>query len=208
MIGSSLGSSLGSLVIGSYRLLSDSVLFRVLNDGVLFRDLSDTVLCSKVLFRVLSDTVLFRDLSVRVLSRVFSYRFPLSALGPQVFSKVLSPRFPVCRVSSVTSRTWGVFALIFCFKYFNTNRCFDSFFGKFNVITGNLDKFLTRLHPRFLTGFWIGCIQKFHPQVFQKIGLVKFLEKCPWRSSFQKGYRSNIGLFHRCYPVKQLLLIF
>ena len=82
-----------------------------------------------------------------------------------------------------------------------------TFFGKFNVITGNLDKFLTRLHPRFLTGFWIGCIQKFHPQVFQKIGLVKFLEKCPWRSSFQKGYRSNIGLFHRCYPVKQLLLI-
>ena len=28
------------------------------------------------------------------------------------------------------------FALIFSFKYFNSNRCFDYSFGKFNVITG------------------------------------------------------------------------
>ena len=34
--------------------------------------------------------------------------------------------------------------MIFCFKHFNSSRCFDSFLGKFNAINGNLGKFLKR----------------------------------------------------------------
>ena len=33
------------------------------------------------------------------------------------------------------------FTLIFCFNYFNSNRCFDSFLGKFTAVAGI---FLTR----------------------------------------------------------------
>ena len=43
--------------------------------------------------------------------------------------------------------------MVFCFKHFNSNKCFDSLLGKFNAITGNLGKFLKRekrLHLRFL----------------------------------------------------------
>ena len=43
----------------------------------------------------------------------------------------------------------------FCFKHFNSKRCFDSFFGKFNAITGNLDKFLKR-EKGFILDFRLG----------------------------------------------------
>ena len=36
------------------------------------------------------------------------------------------------------------FAFIFCFKRLSSNRCFVSSLGEFNVISGNLNNFLTR----------------------------------------------------------------
>ena len=79
------------------------------------------------------------------------FRFLFSVLSDRVLFRVLSPRFLVCRINN-----WRGFAMIFCFKHFNRNRCFDSFHGKFNAVTGNLGKFLKYgFHFRFLTGFWI-----------------------------------------------------
>ena len=45
--------------------------------------------------------------------------------------------------------------MVFCFKHFNSNRRFDSFLGKFNVISGNLGKFLKEKKGSIL-GFRLG----------------------------------------------------
>ena len=70
------------------------------------------------------------------------------------------------------------FTLIFCFKHFNSNKFFDSFLGKFNVCTGNLDKFLTKARS-FILGFFFrlgsgyisaesSVVISIHPEIFQK----------------------------------------
>ena len=41
------------------------------------------------------------------------------------------------------------------FQYFSSNKCFDSFLEKLHVITGYLDKFLTR-EKSFILDFWLG----------------------------------------------------
>ena len=110
------------------------------------------------------------------------------------------------------------FALLFCFEHFNRNRCFGFSFGEFNVITGNLNHFLTRekqLHLRFwlLSEYDIsvepGVFRSIHPKVCRKIAFPKsfpkFLEMFSWWSFFQRIYRLNTGLLHACYTVKQLL---
>ena len=166
-----------------FRVLSGSVLFRILRDRVLFRVLYRgprdrvlfRVLSNRVLFRVLSNMVLFRVL-VGVLSNRILFWVPLRIFNDSILFRALSPRFLVCRVPSVASTTWEGFAMVFCFKHFNNNRCFDSFLGKLNAITGNLGKFLKRekrLHFRFLTGFWIRLcrviyIQKYSPRWYSE----------------------------------------
>ena len=54
----------------------------------------------------------------------------------------------------VRTNNFKVFALIFCFKHLNSNRCFDSSREEFNVITGNSDNFLTR-EKSFILDFWL-----------------------------------------------------
>ena len=163
--------------LGPFRVLSDwvlrdRVLFRVLSDRVIFRALSD-----RILFRVLSSRVLFRVLfrvlSDRVLLRVL-FRFLLRVLSDSVLIRVLSPRFMLCAISCINNLRG--FAMIFCFKHFNSNRCFDSFLGKFNAINGNLGKFLKRekrLYPRFLTGFWIHLCRDIYVQKYSSTGIPK-----------------------------------
>ena len=66
--------------------------------------------------------------------------------------------------------------MIFCFKHFNSNRCFDSYLGKFDSITGNLGKFLKRekrLHLRFLTGFRIHQSRVIYIQKYSSRGFLK-----------------------------------
>ena len=139
---------MGPFRVLSDRVLRDRVLLRVLSDRVIFRALSD-----RILFRVLSSRVLFRVL-FRVLSDRVLFRVLLKVLSDSVLIRVLSPRFVLCAISCINNLRG--FAMVFCFKHFNSNRCFDSFLGKFNAINGNLGKFLKRekrLYPRFLTGF-------------------------------------------------------
>ena len=88
-------------LIGSFRVLSDRVLFRILRDRVLFRVIY-RALSDRVIFMVPSNRVLFRFLSVRVFFRVL-----LRVLSDSILCRVLSPRFLVCRVPSVASTTWG-----------------------------------------------------------------------------------------------------
>ena len=59
----------------------------------------------------------------------------------------------VCSIK-VCINNFRVFALIFCFKRLNSNRCFDSSREEFNVITGNSDNFLTR-EKSFILDFWL-----------------------------------------------------
>ena len=81
------------------------------------------------------DRVFFRVLSDRVLS---------SVLGPWVLSRILGPRISgmLCGISCTNNLT-GLVSIL-CFKHFSGIRCVDSYLGKFHVITGNLDKYLTR----------------------------------------------------------------
>ena len=84
----------------------------------------------------------------------FSLGYSFGVLSDSFLIRVLSPRFVLCAISCINNLRG--FAMIFCSKHFNSNRCFDSFLGKFNAINGNLGKFLKRekrLYPRFLTGF-------------------------------------------------------
>ena len=112
----------------------------------------------------------------------------------------------LCAISCINN--WRIFAMIFCFKHFNSNRCFDSLLGKFNSIIGNLGNFLKR-KKGFILEFWLGSehtsaesfiFRSIHPEVFRKIaflkGFLKFLEKLPWRSTFQRNYGPKTGLLH------------
>ena len=160
--------------LGPFSALSDRILFRVLWDRVLFRVLSD-----RVSYRALIDRVPFRVVSNRFLYRVFIdwvlFRVFLSVLIDSILFRVLSPRFLVCRVHQLHRKHEG-----FC------NEMFCSFLREFNVITRNLGKFLKRekrLHPRFLTGFWIHLCRVIYIQRYSSRGILKgfskFLEKFP-----------------------------
>ena len=74
---------------------------------------------------------------------------------------------------------------------------------------------------QFIFGFWQGSkyasaespvFRSIHPEVFRKIaflkGFSKFLEESLWLCPFRRSYRPKTGLFHRCCPVKQFLLMF
>ena len=148
-------------------------------------------------FRVLSDRVLFRILSKRVLFRVLGDRVLF-----KVLFRVLSSRFLVCCVPSVASTTWGVLQW---FSVLNISIATDVLIRK----------------KGFILEFWLGSehtsaesfiFRSIHPEVFRKIaflkGFLKFLEKLPWSSTFQRSCGPKAGLLHGCYPVKQLFLTF
>ena len=174
--------------LGLFKVLSDRFLFSVLRDRFLFRVAGD-----RVLFRVLSSRVIFR-----------------ASVGSSSWSLVLVLWHVVCH--QLHQQLEG-FTMIFCFKHFNSNRFFDNFVGKFDAI-----KFLKK---GFILHFWLGSeytyaesfiFRSIHPRVLRKIAFLKdfskFLETFPWLSTFQRSYRSKIGLLHGCYLVKQLFWCF
>ena len=144
----------------------DRVLFIVLSDWVLYR----------VFLRVLTDRSLFRVLDDMVI---------LTVLDPWVFcrSSVLVFQYAVCY--QLHQHICIGFALIFCFTHFRGNRYFYSFLGKFNAITGNLDKLLTK-EKSFILDFWLGSkytcaessvFRSIYPELYQKIDFLKGFSK-------------------------------
>ena len=112
------------------------------------------------------------------------------------------------------------FAFISCFKHVNSNRWDSYYLGKLNVIAQKLDNFLIR-EKAFMLDVSLGSeyasietfvLESIHPEVFRKIsflkGFSKFLENLPWRSPLEGGHRSKTELVHKCYSVKQLLLMY
>ena len=136
-------------------------------------------------------------------------RFP----SDSVLIRVLSLLFVLCTSSGINNLR--SFPMIFCFGHFNSNRCFGSFFGKFNTINGNLGKFLNRekrLYPRFLIGSWIHLcgaiyIQKDSSKSIPKDTFSERFFKIA-KKSFLDGVLFKEVLLHGCYPVKQLFMMF
>ena len=97
--------------------------------------------------------------------------------------------------------------MVFCFIHFNSNRCFRSFLGKFNTITGNSGKFLEK-EKNFILDFQLGSEYPYAEScIFRSIypdGISKdtFSQRFFKISTFQRSYRPKTRLLRGCYTLQ------